>query len=73
MKVVNRIIAINLRSLIGDHLCRWVQWLPWEEFYYNFSFVMVLKTSPFHVVYGCDPLALLSYEHGVSRVTALDA
>jgi hypothetical protein len=33
---------------------------------------MALRATPFQVVYGRDPLALLSYEAGQSKVPAVD-
>jgi hypothetical protein len=46
--------------------------LPWAEFYYNTSFQTTLHTTPFNVVCRCDPLTLLSYEQGQSRVPSVD-
>jgi hypothetical protein len=72
-EVTNRIIAMYLRCLTGDRPRSWLQWLPWAEFCYNTSFQSALKTTPFNVVYGREPLALLKYGAGVSSVATVDA
>lgn len=42
------------------------------EFCYNSSYQSALKTTPFQVVYGVDPLAILSYHPDSARITAVD-
>lgn len=71
-EVVNRIITMYLRCLVGDRPRHWVQWLPWAEYCYNSSFQTTLKETPFRVVYGRDPPSLLTYAHGSARVAAVD-
>jgi hypothetical protein len=34
-EVVNRVILVYLRCLVGDHLKIWLYWLPWAEYCYN--------------------------------------
>jgi hypothetical protein len=60
-EVVNKVITMYLRYLVGDRPWSWLQWLPWAEFCYNSSYHMTLKCSPFKVVYGRDPSTLISY------------
>jgi hypothetical protein len=71
-EVVNRIITMYLRCLAGDRPRLWLQWLPWAEFWYNTSFQTALKCSPFRVVYGRDPPALIHYQPGVAHAAAVD-
>lgn len=42
------------------------------EYCYNTSYQSTLRKTPFHVVYGHDPSALRSYEHGDAHVPAVD-
>jgi len=42
------------------------------EYCYNTSFQTALKASPFQVVYGRVPLALISYEPGLAKLPAVD-
>jgi hypothetical protein len=71
-EVVNKVIIMYLRCLVGDRPRSWLQWLPWTEFCYNSSYHTALKCSPFKVVYGRDPLALISYQPGASKVAAVE-
>jgi hypothetical protein len=61
-EVTNRILGVYLRCLAGDQPRSWLRWLPWAEFCYNTSLQTALHATPFKVVYGRDPPALLSYE-----------
>jgi hypothetical protein len=72
-EVTNRVITMYLRCLAGDRPRSWLQWLPWAEFCYNSSFQTAIGVSPFQVVYGRPPPALLQYEPGYTRVAAVDA
>jgi hypothetical protein len=71
-EVVNRIITMYLRCLAGDRPREWLKWLPWAEFCYNTSFQTALRCSPFKVVYGREPPALLPYHPGTSQVADID-
>jgi hypothetical protein len=46
-KVVNKVLAMCLRCVIGDRLRAWVDWLPWAEYCYNTSFHTALRMTPF--------------------------
>lgn len=67
-KVTNRIIIMYLRCLAGDRPRSWLQWLPLAEFCFNTLYQSTLWATPFEIVYGCEPLALMSYMPGVARV-----
>ncbi|CAN6198913.1 unnamed protein product [Urochloa humidicola] len=71
-EVTNRVLGVYLRCLAGDRPRSWLRWLPWAEFCYNTSYQSSLQTTPFKVVFGRDPPALLSYEAGAARVAAVD-
>lgn len=44
----------------------------WAEYCYNTSFHSSLRTTPFEVVYGRPPPALLPYTAGTARTEAAD-
>jgi hypothetical protein len=71
-EVVKRVLTMYLRCLAGDRPRTWLQWLPWAEFCYNTSYQTTLKCSPYKVVYGRDPPTIISYQHGASKVAAVD-
>jgi hypothetical protein len=55
------VITTYLYCLTGDQPRQWLQWLPWAEYCYNTTFHSSLWMTPFNIVYGRDPLALLPY------------
>jgi hypothetical protein len=61
-----------LRCITGNRSRAWLDWLPWAEYCYNTSFHSALRTTPFQVVYGRPPLALLPYASGTARTAAVD-
>jgi hypothetical protein len=71
-EVVNRIITMYLQCLAGDRPREWLKWLPWPLFCYNTSFQTTLRCSPFNVVYGREPPALLPYHLGTSQMAVVD-
>jgi hypothetical protein len=71
-EVVNRVLTMYLCCLAGDRPRTWLQWLPWAKFCYNSSSQTTLKCSPFKVVYSRDPPTIISYQHGASKVAAVD-
>jgi hypothetical protein len=70
-EATNKIITMYLRCLVGDQPRQWLQGLPWAEFCYNSAYQASLRTSPFWVVYGCDPPALCAYTAGEARLPAV--
>ena len=61
-----------LRCVTGDRPRAWVDWLPWAEYCYNTSFHTALRATPFEVVYGRPPPAILSYMAGSTRMDMVD-
>jgi hypothetical protein len=60
-EVTNRVITMYLRCLVGDRPRSWIRWLPWVEYCYNTSYQTTLKTTPFQVVYGRPPPAMIPF------------
>jgi transposase InsO family protein len=71
-EAVNKTIAMYLRCITGDRPRAWLEWLPWAEYCYNTSFHSALRTTPFQVVYGRAPPALVSYEPASARTAPVD-
>jgi hypothetical protein len=71
-EAVNKMIAMYLRCLTGDRPRAWLDWLPWAEYCYNTAYPSLLRMTPFQVVYGRPPSALVPYTAGSSRTDAVD-
>ncbi|KAK1627668.1 hypothetical protein QYE76_001983 [Lolium multiflorum] len=71
-EVVNKIIAMYLRCITGDRPRAWVDWLAWAEYCYNTSYHSALHATPFEVVYGRPPPAMLPYTAGTARTETAD-
>ena len=69
-KIVNKIIAMYLRCLTGDRPRKWLQWLPWTEYFYNTSYHSALRATPFEVVFGRPSL---EYAVGFMATETVDA
>jgi hypothetical protein len=72
-EVVNKVIAMYLRCVIGDRPRSWVDWLSWAEYCYNTSLHTALRATPFEVVYGRPPPPILPYTPGSSKTETTDA
>jgi hypothetical protein len=70
-ELVNKTIVMYLRSIIGDRLLAGKRLLA--EYRFNTSYHSVLLTTPFEVVYGRPPLALLPYTAGAAHTDTVDA
>ena len=51
---------------------QWVQWLPLAEWWYNTSYHIATRMTPFEAVYGQKPPSILSYLSGTSKVQVVD-
>ena len=68
---VNQVLEQYLRCYINYQQTNWVDLLPLAEFAYNNSVHASSGMTPFHVVYGSDPVAVPSWEMPPESPTAL--
>ena len=71
-EAVNKTIAMYLRCMTGDRPRAWLDWLPWAEYCYNTAYHSALRTTPFQVVYGRPPPAIVPYQQGAARTDTVD-
>lgn len=70
-EVVNRCLETFLRCFIADQPKSWPQWIPWAEFWYNTTYHSSTGSTPFELVYGRAPPALICFMPGEIRVEAV--
>jgi hypothetical protein len=71
-KLLNQTVEMYLRCLTGSKPKEWVQWLPWVEYCYNTGTHSAHNMTPFKLVYGRPPPALLSYVKGTAQVESVE-
>lgn len=70
-EVVNRCLETFLRCFIADQPQSWVQRLPWAEYWYNTTFHVSTRTTPFEAVYRRAPPVLARFLPGEVKVEAV--
>lgn len=63
-EVVNKKLETYLRCFASGQPRSWARWLPWAEFSYNSTPHSSTKMSPFKVVCGRDPPAIIRVQQG---------
>nr|GEY20226.1 hypothetical protein [Tanacetum cinerariifolium] len=62
-EVVNWSHETYLRCFALTRPKEWAKWLPWVEYWYNTSYHLTIRMTPFKILYGRDPPRLISYDH----------
>ncbi|WVY91245.1 hypothetical protein V8G54_036759 [Vigna mungo] len=60
-KSLNKCLEMYLRCFTYESPKDWAKLLPWAEYWYNTSYHHSYGMTPFKIVYGRDPLALVKY------------
>lgn len=71
-EIVNKCLEGYLRCFVSDKRTQWVKWLNLAEWWYNTSFHMATKMSPFMVLYGYHPPSITSSLRYQSKVQAVE-
>jgi hypothetical protein len=71
-EIVNKCLEGYLRCFVSDKQTQWVKWLPLAKWWYNTSFHIAKKMTPFMELYGYQPPYITSYLRENSKVQAVE-
>ena len=57
---MNKCLEGYLHRFVSDKQTQWVKWLPLAEWWYNTSFHIAAKMTPFMALYGYHPSSITS-------------
>ncbi|PNX87538.1 hypothetical protein L195_g043629 [Trifolium pratense] len=72
-EIVNKVLQQYLRCFVHDQPRKWGSFLHWAEWHYNTAVHTSTGFSPFQVVYGRAPPALVDYVPGSTALQAVEA
>jgi len=61
-KILNKTLEMYLRCFVFDNPKLWYPMLAWAQYWYNSSYHHSLGMSPFKVVFGREPPAIVPYQ-----------
>jgi hypothetical protein len=67
-EIFNKCLVTYLWCFSSNRQHQWAQWLPLVEWWYNTSYLIATRMTPFEAVYEQNPSSVLSYMSGVSKV-----
>jgi hypothetical protein len=70
-EIVNKCLEGYLRCFVSDKQTQWFKWLPLAEWWYNTSFHIATKMTPFMALYGYHPPSITSSLKEKSKVQAV--
>ena len=71
MEVINKCVESYLRSSIIDKQNKWLQWLHLAIWWYNSTYHMSSKMTPFQALYGYAPPRWKEFIQGDAKVPAV--
>ena len=71
-EIVNKCLEGYLCCFVSGKQTQWVKWLLLVEWWYNTSFHIVAKTTPFMTLYGYHPPYITSYLRENSKFQAVE-
>lgn len=70
-KLVNPCVVNYLRCFIVNQPKPWAHWVLWVEYWFNITFNVSNRITPFEMVYGCKPSMIMRLVHGETRVAVV--
>ena len=67
MKIVNKWIEGYLRNYVLGQQRAWIKWLHLGEYFYNTTYYMSIRMSPFRALYGYDTITFVDFIFGDRR------
>jgi hypothetical protein len=71
-EIVNKCLEGYLHCFVSDKQTQWFKWLPLAEWWYNTSFHIATKMTPFMALYGYHPPSITSSLKEKSKVQAVE-
>jgi hypothetical protein len=72
MEVVKKCLETYLKLFSSNRQHQWVQGLPLDVWWYNTSYHMATRMTPFEAVYGQKPPSVIPYMSGISKAQEVD-
>ncbi|PKI77737.1 hypothetical protein CRG98_001861 [Punica granatum] len=72
-EIVNKCLETYLRCMTTDKPYTWVKWLPLAEWWYNTTYHIAIKITPFEALYGFPPPLHMPYFPRDSSVASVDS
>lgn len=66
-EVVSQTLEQYLQCYCHNEQARWMEYMSWEEYWYNTTYHSSITLSPFKIVYGRKPPTVVSYEKGTTK------
>ena len=71
-EIVNKCLEGYLRCFLSDKQTQWLKWLPLVKWWYNTSFHIAAKMTPFMALYGYHPPSITYYLTENYRVQSME-
>ena len=71
-EIINKCLETYLHCFSSEQQHQWAKWLPLAEWWYNTSYHIASKMTPYEAVYGQAPPVLLPYTPSSFPVQAID-
>lgn len=71
-EVVNKFLETYLHCFASKKQHQWLHWLPLVDWWYNTTYHIVTKMTPYEVFYGQQPALVVYYLPGTSKFQAVE-